>query len=244
MRLNPGALAVLKTIRRPPHSPLLAEFVGVMIGDGGVRSRYQVAISYNRQVEARYALWLQRVIKQLFGLESGQFVKRGTWGADIVVSSRMLVDYLREVAGLSPGNKLRNGLDVPMWVWSRRSYQVAVLRGLMDTDGGAYPHRYQVNGKWYTYPKLCFYSGSESLRRSVRKLFSQLGFHPRLAKSGKIFIDRSVDVRRFYEVIGSRHRRHYVTAGARDVQHMIARDGINRMERWQRPADCSALLMR
>lgn len=42
-----GGAAVTKEIKRPPLSPLLAEFVGILIGDGSIRSRFQVAVSFD-----------------------------------------------------------------------------------------------------------------------------------------------------------------------------------------------------
>lgn len=203
-----GGVAVAKEIKHPPRSPLLAEFVGVLLGDGGIRNALQVTISFDQKKDREYVKWLQRTVKRLFGLEGFLSLRKNNFGGDIVVSSVKLVRCLPEIAGLRPGNKLRNGLDVPDWIWERRSYQIGCLRGLMDTDGGPFIHRYQVAGKWYAYPKLCFYSASELLRRSVCRLFSNLGFHPRLAGSDLIFVDRVDQVRNFYRVIGSRHERH------------------------------------
>jgi len=200
--------AVAKEIKCPPLSPLLAEFVGVLLGDGGIRNTLQVTISFDRQKDREYVRWLQRAIKRLFGLDSSLALRKNNFGGDAVISSVKLVRYLPEISGLQPGNKLRNGLDVPGWIWERRSYQVSCLRGLMDTDGGPFVHRYQVGGKVYSYPKLCFSSMSEVLRRSVCRLFLELGFHPRLAKTGVIFIDRTEEVKRFYQVVSSRHQRH------------------------------------
>jgi hypothetical protein len=201
-------VATAKEIKQPPFSPLLAEFVGILIGDGGIRNAFQVTISFDRSKDQEYAEWLQCTIKRLFGLGSSLSLKKKSLGGDVVISSVNLVRFLEKIAGLKSGNKLRNGLDLPAWIWTRRSYQVACLRGLMDTDGGPFIHRYQVNGKWYAYPKICFSSMSEELRSSVCRLFSNTGFHARLAKSNLIFIDRVDEVRHFYKVVGSRHKRH------------------------------------
>ncbi len=197
-----------KKMRYPALSPLLAEFVGVLLGDGGIRNTFQVTISFDQSKDQEYVKWLQCTITRLFGLNSSLALKKDNFGGDVVISSVKLVRRLPEIAGLRPGNKLRNGLDVPGWIWERRSYQIGCLRGLMDTDGGPYVHRYQVAGKWYEYPKLCFCSMSEALRNSVCRLFLNLGFHPRLAKSDRIFIDRMEEAKRFYRVVGSRHKRH------------------------------------
>lgn len=203
-----GGMAVAREIKRPAHSPLLAEFVGILIGDGGIRNGLQVTISFDQSKDQDFVQWLQRTVRRLFGLSGFLSLRKRNKGGDLVISSVMLVRYLEEIAGLRPGNKLRNGLDLPKWVWERRSYQVACLRGLMDTDGGPFIHRYQVNDKWYAYLKLAFCSLSDQLLQSVSRLFSGLGFHPRLARNHQVFIDRVDEARRFYRVVGSRHRRH------------------------------------
>ncbi len=211
-RQNPEAakrfgVVTAKEIKYPAHSPLLAEFVGVLIGDGGIRSRFQVTISFNRATETKYAQWLQRIIKRLFGLDSRLLSEKNNLGGAVLISSTKLVRYLKEIADLTPGNKLKHGLNVPSWIWERRSYKVACLRGLMDTDGSPFLHRYKVNGKWYSYPKLSFCSRSQLLRQSVVRLFRELGFHPRMARNDSVFVDRSAEAKRFFKVIGSRHKR-------------------------------------
>jgi hypothetical protein len=209
-------VAVAKEIKHPPLSPLLAEFVGTLLGDGGIRNGLQVVISFNRATELPYAQWVQRAVKRLFGLDSFQSFHKDNLGGDVVVSSVNLVKCLGGIAGLRPGDKLRNGLDVPTWIWERCSYQIACLRGLMDTDGSSYLHRYQVNGKWYGYPKLAFCSLSEPLRRSASRLFSNLGFHPRLAASSyQVFIDRQEEFRRFFRIVGTRHKHRLEMASSR-----------------------------
>ena len=153
------------------------------------------------------------LFRSLLGLNGFQVPRKGTLGDDLVFSSVKLVGFLEEVAGLKPGDKLRNGLDIPPWIWERRSYRVACLRGLMDTDGSSFVHRYQVNGKWYRYPKLAFCSMSDRLLESVFRLFLELGFHPRLAAgSHQVFIDRRDEFRRFHQVVGTRHQRRKVIA--------------------------------
>jgi hypothetical protein len=201
-------VVVAKEIKHPPFSPLLAELVGVLLGDGGIRNTFQVTVSFDQSKDQEYVEWLRRAIRRLFGLGSSLALRKSDLGGDVVISSVQLVRSLPRIAGLWLGNKLHNGLDVPVWIWERRSYQISCLRGLMDTDGGPFIHRYRVAGRWYVYPKLCFYSKSEALRQSVCQLFLNLGFHPRQARSDRIFIDRTAQVRRFYRIIGSRHRRH------------------------------------
>ena len=201
-------MMVAKEIRYPAFSPLLAEFVGALIGDGGIRSSLQVTISFNSATETAYAQWLQLVISRLFGLNSAISFEKKSLGGTILISSVNLVRFLGKATGLKPGNKLRNGLDVPAWIWHKQSYQIACLRGLIDTDGSAFIHRYRVNGKEYRYPKLAFCSASDRLRESVFRLFLRLGFHPRLAtRSRQVFIDRQEEFKRFYRIVGTRHIR-------------------------------------
>lgn len=231
-----GGMAVAKVIRRPPYSPLLAEGAGILIGDGGIRNGLQVTISFDRSKDQDFIRWLRHTVKHLFGLDGFLSLHKKDKGVDLVISSVMLVRYLEQVAGLRPGNKLRNGLDVPDWIWRRRSYQTACLRGLMDTDGSPFIHRYEVNGAWYAYPKLAFCSLSNPLLQSVSRLFSNLGFHPRLARSQQVFIDRVDEVKRFYRVVGSRHGRHLELIRNQPVGRMFIEPGG--MREWLKRIAC------
>jgi len=109
------------------YSSDLAEFIGILLGDGTV-SKYFVQIYLNMVADKEYTKYVLRLSKKLFpkaAVTSRTDIKRGT--TDIQISTRMVCDYLKNI-GFKPKNKV-----VPHWVKSRKGYIKAVLRGLFDT---------------------------------------------------------------------------------------------------------------
>ena len=76
------------------------------------------------------------------------------------------------------------------------------MRGLIDTDGCVFTHRYKVNGKWYNYRKLSFKSHSKSLCQSVVNILEENGLNPRLAQKRDVRLDSIEDVQKYFRLIG------------------------------------------
>lgn len=147
-----------KPINRPQKSALLAEFFGIMLGDGGV-SAYQIMITLNRFDDAEYILFVSNVVDTLFDIKpkvrmySENSITKSV--GRIEISRRDLVEFLTQ-NGLVLGNKVRQQATVPKWILENKEYRIACLRGLIDTDGCVYKNTYIVSGKMYTYKKLLF----------------------------------------------------------------------------------------
>ena len=66
-RLHPDlarqeGFVTLKKIKKPPRSVELAKFIGIMLGDGGIRSKYQFTISFNYKTDREFAEHVVRLI--------------------------------------------------------------------------------------------------------------------------------------------------------------------------------------
>ncbi len=197
---------VRKAIRRPKKSALLAEFIGIMLGDGCLSSQFQVGISFNANTDRAYGMYLQSMFRTLFDLGASIQRRVETYGWTVVASSRALVEYL-QVLGLVQGSKVANQVDLPSWIWSRPAYRQACLRGLMDTDGSVYRYRHCVYGRLYSHVAMCFTNHSEPLLRSVKRLLSDCQFHPRAARY-HIVLNRATEIRRYFKMIGTRNVKH------------------------------------
>ncbi|MBI4142797.1 LAGLIDADG family homing endonuclease [Candidatus Uhrbacteria bacterium] len=77
------------------------------------------------------------------------------------------------------------------------------MRGLVDTDGSIFLHRYQVNGKWYEYVKLSFDNRSPMLLTGVARILKRAGLSPRIEPGQKVMLDRQRDVQWYMDNIGS-----------------------------------------
>src|SRR3989338_8009129 len=211
-RSNPGyfrslGIAVRKPVTRPRLSADLAELIGIMLGDGGMTNT-QVKVSFN-ELDAAYADHVRRLITSVLGVSPAQVVDAHDHAFDLVVSRVEAVEVL-ESFGLRRGNKVQHQVDVPLWVWKRRDYRIACLRGLMDTDGCVCHHRYAVNGKTYGYCKLCFTSYSRPLLASAKRLFEGLRLFPTIhAYDGhRLYLHDTQAVRRYFEIVGTHNPRY------------------------------------
>jgi len=173
-----------KRITRAPKSPQLAEFIGIMLGDGGI-AEYQATITSNLHEEEEYAQFIAQQALELFGIGS-TLQKRPDHGAcSVVLSSRELVLYFQEL-GLVQGNKVEQQCAIPEWIFEDIELMRGCVRGLMDTDGCVYHHGYAVNGKRYNYVKMTFASRSWPLMEGVRRIWRELGLTPGSVASAAI----------------------------------------------------------
>ncbi len=210
-RANPSLAKALgfkvrKAITYPRKSALLAEFIGIMLGDGCLSSQFQVGIAFNSETDRAYGGYLQRLFQKLFGISATIQQRCETHGWTVVASSRALVEHL-QVLGLVQGNKVANQVDAPQWIWTRPIYQQACLRGLMDTDGSVYRYAHRVYGYRYHHVGLCFTNHSRPLLLSAERLLKNCGFRPR-AGGYHVSLNRQEEIRRYFRLVGSRNPKH------------------------------------
>jgi hypothetical protein len=195
-----------KEIARPDFSPLLAEFAGIMLGDGRI-ANYQISVSLNSETDAGYSKFVIRIIKALFDIDSFIFYQKHSNSLDVVASSRNLVEYLCKI-GLQEGNKVAHQVDVPAWIFDDEKYMRSCLRGLMDTDGGVYLHKYKVNGKSYQYIKMCYTSHSKPLLYAVEKILKHFDFNPKNDEKKRVYLHRSDEVHKYFKEVGTSNPKH------------------------------------
>lgn len=197
---------IRKEIKYPERSSKLAEFIGIMLGDGGFPGTHQITISFNNKTDCKYAEYICKLLNELFSINFHIHKRRGSNGADIVVSSSNLIDFLLK-QGLVTGNKVKNQVDIPDWICGRSEYQKACLRGLIDTDGSFYCHRYNSSGKNYKYLKLCFANRSKPLLNSVLRILREFNFEAYL-HGDQVFIYSILGIKKYFEEIGSHNPKH------------------------------------
>lgn len=198
---------IRKKINYPQKSTDLAELFGAILGDGGLPGNHQLTITFNNKTDRRYSLYLNGLLKKLFGINGSIHCRKDNNGADIVVSSSNLVGFLlRE--GLRAGNKVKNQISIPGWIRGKLEYEKACLRGLMDTDGSFYCHEYISNGREYKYLKLCFTNCSKPLLSSVLKIFKKSHFKAYL-QGNHVSIYSMSGIRKYFKEIGTHNPKHY-----------------------------------
>jgi intein/homing endonuclease len=182
----------------PSFSDKLAEFVGIMLGDGNISSG-QIRISLNSVTDRKYSFYIQRLLKSLFKVSTGVYQRKNQQELDLFISSVDLIDYLRE-KGLFITNKVKYQVDVPSWIFNKDSYKKSFLRGFFDTDGSIYLLRYGV--------QMAFNNRSYPLLSSTKEILLNLGYHPSAISSNKVYLTRKPDLRRYANEIGFGNSNH------------------------------------
>jgi intein/homing endonuclease len=207
-----------KSIFIPQDSPELAEFLGIVLGDGGIGNLWQLVISMNANSDLAYSYYIEILIKQLFDLE----VKRGVRPRNTLVlriSSTTLVEFL-VARGAVRGNKIIQEIDLPNWINGDSELEKAFVRGLVDTDGCPYIHTHSVSNREYRNIGFCFTSYSYKLIQSFVKILQKNGIKPSVTRAGThVYLYSRSAVERYLEVFGSSNPRivykytEYITEG-------------------------------
>ena len=191
----------------PEYSPLLAEFFGIMIGDGGINNPWQANITLNSIKDAEYSKYISKICKKLFGIIPA--IRERKTGNTLVVSlaSTSIVDFLVK-NGLVRGNKLKAGLRIPEWILNNPSHKRTCVRGLIDTDGCISIHKHKILGKEYNNIYLCFTSYSPELISQVMDIFAEFGIIGHISSSGhNVYLYQKNDIVKYLKIFNTSNDR-------------------------------------
>jgi len=194
-------------IKEPRKSKKLAEFVGIVMGDGGLTER-QLIITLHHKDDREYGEFVSTLIKNLFNVPVSKYHRKKISTNSFVVSRTKLVKFCTEKLGLKIGNKIKQQIDIPLWVKNDKEYSIACVRGLVDTDGSVFTHKYKVNNKTYKYKKLTFTTLSRPLLFSVYKILRDLKLNPRIARDKDIWLDSIKDMQKYFQTVNSHNPKH------------------------------------
>jgi len=196
---------VRKKVNIPFYSAELAEFIGIMLGDGGM-SFYQINITVNSETDKEYAEYIRALVKKLFSIQTVVLLRKNESAVRIIASARNLIEFLQN-CGLKTGNKIKNKIDVPNWIIQRREYRLSCIRGIFDTDGSCYFYNHKVNNKTYRNFALCFTSYSKPLIKSIYNILKDEHCDPVIAKN-RIYIHRNEGIKKYFNEIGTHNAKH------------------------------------
>src|SRR3989344_8759951 len=185
----------------------LAEFVGIMMGDGGV-APYHISITLNSETDARYKNYVVGLIVKLFKLEPKVYKRKDCKAVAIIVQRKEIVDFCFSI-GLPKGNKLRQGLEIPRWIQENRNNITAFIRGLFDTDGSVFKHSYVAKGKRYSYVNVSLSNRFLPLLKMVQETLINCGISVRISKDqSEIRIEGQDSVDRYVNFVGTHNHKH------------------------------------
>ena len=173
-----------KKVILPKYSVELAEFFGIMMGDGGINNPWQANITLNSIKDAEYAKYVSILCNKLFDIFPATHKRKTRNTLVLSLASTSVVDFLVK-NGLVRGNKLKTGLKIPKWILEQPSYKKACVRGLIDTDGCMFVHTHKVLDKIYKNIGLCFTSYSLELIFQVVDILAEFDIMPHISKRGR-----------------------------------------------------------
>ena len=192
---------VRNKFNKPILSTELAEFVGILLGDGSI-SDYQATISLDRTQEIEYARYVCSLIRRLFCYEATKVDCKYKNTVEIKINGINFVNLIKTL-GLKKGNKVKNGSSVPNWIKKNEAFSRACVRGLYDTDGGLYTHKHWVNGIRYQNLGWTFTNFSPNLLIFVRDFLNKREFKVKNLKAHYLYLYNLEDIKRYFSLVGS-----------------------------------------
>jgi intein/homing endonuclease len=185
-------------INEPLYCAELAEFIGVLLGDGNSywsqrHHIWQIRITGHRDEEEYFKQYLVPLCERLFHITPKVYFHKKTKAIILAINSKNLSKYLEKI-GFPPGNKVERQACGPTWVFSNKEYMKAYLRGLIDTDGSIY-----LAGKW---AQLSFKNSSVPLLEDHQKVSRELGLYASKITSKQVYISRQSHISKYYKEVG------------------------------------------
>ena len=150
------------------NSPLFAEFMGVLIGDGFIgeynRTRIIQITGHKINDKDYYKKYLVPLIKELFPLDV-HFYERETC-IRITLNSKILFNTLKSL-GFPIGKK--NNLEINEKLIKTDDCKIALLRGLFDTDG-------HISLERKKYPIIGITTIHKKLAIQIKEILDEFGF--------------------------------------------------------------------
>lgn len=156
----------------------LAEFVGVMLGDGNLckpnnpKNYYFLRICNHISDDKEHRKYIQKLFYSLFKINLRTY-NHNSKNATVLDCSNRLVFEIIEKYGFPRGNKKKNNIGIPDWIMSNNKYLKVCIRGIIDTDGSVFP-----KSRNKSLPQIEVSSQIPNLREDFRNGLIKLGFKP------------------------------------------------------------------
>jgi len=211
-QINGGRLSNgnLKEIVTPKKDVNLAEFWGILLGDGNIQKRkghkigtYNIKVTGHAILDKDYLLnFVKQLGESLFGIKARIHRAKLNNGLDVIWDSRNIVDFF-EKEGFKSGDKIRNQSTITPWIKENPKFLSACLRGLHDTDGCFYKLTNQNSFQ------IGFTNHDNTLLRDARAGLLSLGIGvSKIIDNRKYVITKKSEIAKFYKLIGFHNLKH------------------------------------
>lgn len=184
----------------------MAELVGILLGDGSfyvAKNNHETDIALDMK-EVDY----KKYVKTLLVTNTGAYVwekkDRSANCVHLRISSKRPTMALLKMSFKKSGNKIKNQVTIPRWIWNNKIFLRCCLRGLIDTDGSIS----RLEPQWPNLFQLSFKNSNEKLLKDVRKALLKLSFHPSQIFENRLVITRQKEIKGYFESVGSKNDTH------------------------------------
>lgn len=155
-------------------SKKLAEFIGVLIGDGYLynnKNQHTIGVVGNPRTDMEYFHKIQNLIFVLFNLQTK--IKVGGRGLRLVFGSKGVFNFITKVVGLEYGKNKGQRVKIPHFFIKENEFITDVIRGVFDTDGTIFTSDKKGLKQ---YPCIELTTTSISLAEQVKRILSSENF--------------------------------------------------------------------
>ena len=167
---------IRRNIKIPKESEKLAEFLGILCGDGHLHDKgkvYKFDITLDLKEDFRYKDYVLSLINDLFNVKP-RVIEREKYNTTVItVNSKSITKFLISM-DFPKGNK-KGKLKIPDWIYKKEIYIRRFIRGLADTDGSIFFAKrgtYKLN----KYPVIEIKCSDEEFIQNVYKNLNNIGF--------------------------------------------------------------------
>lgn len=196
-------------------NPIMAEFFGIMAGDGCLSHTgksvtmnwYWVYICGHKIDDKNHYDYIKNLIKILFNRDVKVYEKNKQNAVFISIKDKLIFESLAKL-GLPIGKKYEK-LHIPKWICGDEKNARSFLRGLFDTDGCFVLSKQRRKIKYY--PRIEIATKSDTFGREIVDLLKKLKIKSSFNKKAKFFrieVAGIINVNRWMETIGSNNQKH------------------------------------
>ena len=182
-------------IHLPHNSVELAEFIGIMLGDGHI-SHFQTVVTLGSK-EERYVVYVASLMRKLFGVSPKLLLRKDGY-REVYIGSVLITTWLKKQGLVS--HKVKSQVRVPRWIFKREKYMASCLRGFFDTDGSIYKLRFGF--------QISLTNKSLLLLLDLRNMLKMLGYKPSEVSTFRVYLTHREDISRFFKEIAPANSKH------------------------------------
>jgi intein/homing endonuclease len=205
-----GPIPSRRTKMKITKNNKFAELIGMILGDGNLGNypshnktksilpRCQYLRIYCNIKEEQYANEIEKILNYIFNKKCYKYKRPSEGIIYLEISGKNLNTYL----DIPIGDKIKNQVKIPNWIFLNKNYLISCLRGLFDTDGCCY-----LTGNKYRI--INFTNKNKILLENIVRSLIILGFHPYTSGGRNVELGRQMEVDKFFSIIQPKNIKHY-----------------------------------